>query len=282
MVRFFGKPTAGAFTDPGADPSFCSNGYFCRVDPGCGYSLCSNERYLIHNTFPVDEEVWLTREGVAQGKDDVVTRALQWMDSLSYAHDVIINEDTVRTGADSITIVAQVENPGQHDVIVSAIVSTTEGSVVDSVMFVKAAVGSKWEAFVGAPHAPGRYNVSVRTDDVTSMTYRRLPNIAGFTSIVTGVNEDAENLPREFGLSQNYPNPFNPRTAISYQLPAVSKIKVVIYDFLGRVIAVVVNETKQPGIHQATWDASGFSSGIYFYRLTAENFVETRKMILIR
>jgi hypothetical protein len=74
MVRFFGEPTAGAYTDLDDNPYFYSNNYLCRVDPACTYSNVNNERYMIHKAFPVDEGVWLTRDGVARGEDDVVAR----------------------------------------------------------------------------------------------------------------------------------------------------------------------------------------------------------------
>jgi hypothetical protein len=97
-------------------------------------------------------------------------------------------------------------------------------------------------------------------------------------------------IPEKFQLLQNYPNPFNPTTVISYQLPVVSEVKLVVYDMLGREIAVLVNERKVPGRYEAKFDASGLASGIYFYRLQARqtdggqagNFVQTRKLVLLK
>ena len=81
---------------------------------------------------------------------------------------------------------------------------------------------------------------------------------------------------------QNYPNPFNPETVIEYILPNASEITIVIYNLNGKVVERLV-ETKQPeGYHRATWDASKLSSGIYFYRLQAGEFVQTRKMVLLK
>jgi outer membrane protein assembly factor BamB len=97
----------------------------------------------------------------------------------------------------------------------------------------------------------------------------------------TGITE-SDNPPEAFSLSQNYPNPFNPSTVISYQLPVVSKVTLIVYDLLGREIAVLVNEEKQPGVYEIEFDASNFSSGIYLYRIKAGSFMETRKMILLR
>jgi hypothetical protein len=91
-----------------------------------------------------------------------------------------------------------------------------------------------------------------------------------------------ELLPGSFSLHQNYPNPFNPTTAISYQLSAVSKIKLVIYDLLGREIAVLVDETKAPGSYAVTFDGAGLASGVYLYRMQAGSFTETKRLLLLR
>ncbi len=89
-------------------------------------------------------------------------------------------------------------------------------------------------------------------------------------------------VPSEFGLSQNYPNPFNPTTAISYQLSAVSFVSLKILDILGRDVATLVQEQRQPGFYTVRWDAAGLPSGVYFCRLQAGGFVDTKKMILAK
>lgn len=89
-------------------------------------------------------------------------------------------------------------------------------------------------------------------------------------------------IPEEFALNSNYPNPFNPSTAISFQLSAVSDVELCIYDMNGRKIASLINDNKPAGYYEIYWDASNFSSGIYFYRLQAGDFVETKKMLLIK
>ncbi len=85
---------------------------------------------------------------------------------------------------------------------------------------------------------------------------------------------------KEFALSQNYPNPFNPKTVVRSQLPVASEVKLAVYDLLGREIAVLVNERRSPGNYQDTFDGTGLASGVYLYRLTAGDFVQTRPMIL--
>jgi hypothetical protein len=90
------------------------------------------------------------------------------------------------------------------------------------------------------------------------------------------------NLPNCITLFDNYPNPFNPSTLISFSLPKASKVSLIVYDNLGRVVKILVNEDKPAGKHQMSFNASELSSGIYFYTLRADNFTETKKLILIK
>jgi endo-1,4-beta-xylanase len=96
------------------------------------------------------------------------------------------------------------------------------------------------------------------------------------------VSESPSMLPAEFELGQNYPNPFNPATVVSSQLSVVSDVRLVIYDVLGREVSVLVNERRSAGTYRDVFDGTGLASGVYFYRLQAGNFVQTRKMILVK
>lgn len=88
--------------------------------------------------------------------------------------------------------------------------------------------------------------------------------------------------PVSFHLYQNYPNPFNPATSIKYEISQSSFVSLKIYNVLGIEIAAIVNETKQQGAYEVSWDASAFPSGVYFYELTAGEFKERKKMVLIK
>ena len=99
----------------------------------------------------------------------------------------------------------------------------------------------------------------------------------------TGVREGTANLtPQQFLMFQNYPNPFNPATAIQYQLPRNCFVTLKVYTLLGKEIATLVNKELPAGSYTAEWNASALASGIYFYRLQAGNFVETKKLILLK
>jgi hypothetical protein len=91
-----------------------------------------------------------------------------------------------------------------------------------------------------------------------------------------------EKIPTEFILAQNYPNPFNPTTKIKYSIPKESFVKIAIYDILGKEIATLVNEGKPTGNYEIQFNASNLPSGVYFYRMQAGNFIETKKMVLIK
>lgn len=114
---------------------------------------------------------------------------------------------------------------------------------------------------------------------------------AGLTFIFTphpvSVVHLSNEIPGKFSLFQNYPNPFNPQTKIKFDVPQnvksqTSNVKLVVYDLLGREAATLVNEELTPGTYQADWDASNFSSGVYFCKITAGDFVETKKMVLMK
>ena len=106
--------------------------------------------------------------------------------------------------------------------------------------------------------------------------------------------KDEYGLPLTYSLEQNYPNPFNPKTDIRYQIAPARPdesgqsggdggfVSLKIYDVLGREVATLVNEVKPPGIYSVSWNANGFPSGVYFYRLQVKSFVETKKLLLLK
>jgi parallel beta-helix repeat protein len=108
------------------------------------------------------------------------------------------------------------------------------------------------------------------------------PDMGAQEEQVTLDVEETTGIPTSYMLGQNYPNPFNPTTAVSFQLPAVSDVKLVVYDILGREVEVLVNEKKNPGRYEVHFDASRLASGVYFYRLEAGQFVSTKKLVVLR
>lgn len=100
-----------------------------------------------------------------------------------------------------------------------------------------------------------------------------------YTSFVPSQNS---NTPSSFKLYQNFPNPFNPGTTIKVDLVKTSSVKFFIYDIIGKVVLEIKEQALTPGSYEFNWDASGFSSGIYFYRIITDNFSDTKKMVLCK
>lgn len=98
----------------------------------------------------------------------------------------------------------------------------------------------------------------------------------------TGIKNEINQIPITYSLSQNYPNPFNPVTTISYQIPKMSYVELKVFDLLGREIAVLMNKETAAGKYDVKFDGSNLSSGVYFYRLKASGYVETKKLLLIK
>ncbi len=89
-------------------------------------------------------------------------------------------------------------------------------------------------------------------------------------------------FPCKYSLNQNYPNPFNPSTQINFFVPKAIDVTLKVYDVLGREIAVLVNERKQHGEYNVTWNVEGVPSGVYFYRIVAGDFIQTKKMVVVK
>jgi hypothetical protein len=102
------------------------------------------------------------------------------------------------------------------------------------------------------------------------------------SEMVTAVEKTSPERPIQFSLFQNYPNPFNPSTTISFSLPSRAFVTLKIFDVMGRDVSTVVSEEMAAGNYTRSWNASGFSSGIYFYRLQAGTLTETKRLILMR
>ena len=120
--------------------------------------------------------------------------------------------------------------------------------------------------------------------------FNHLTNAWKFSMNIMGENlrkdagEVAKNLPipTEYGLDQNYPNPFNPSTRIDYRLPENNYVSLAVYDILGNLVTTLVNQEMEAGYHSVNWNAVGFSSGIYFYRIHSGSYVSTKKLILLK
>jgi hypothetical protein len=111
-----------------------------------------------------------------------------------------------------------------------------------------------------------------------------MPDIGAFENLLGPlVSVDQErSKPTEWVLHQNYPNPFNPSTTIRYEMPRASHVTLTVHDVLGREVATLVNGVQEPGYKSVEWDARSMSSGVYFYRIRAGEFLQTKKLLLLR
>ncbi|MCW8817038.1 MAG: T9SS type A sorting domain-containing protein [Ignavibacteriaceae bacterium] len=118
------------------------------------------------------------------------------------------------------------------------------------------------------------YNRALTTDEVDSLFNEQpSPNY---------INSTSSNINSEFALKQNYPNPFNPNTQIRYSIPQSSNVVIKVFDILGNEIEALVNEEKPSGTYELNWNEVNLPSGVYFYRIQAGSFIETKKMVLLR
>lgn len=97
-----------------------------------------------------------------------------------------------------------------------------------------------------------------------------------------GIHPTSSEIPNEYSLSQNYPNPFNPNSNIKFQISKLSDVRLIVFDALGREVETLVNRQLKPGTYEVDFDGSKLSSGVYFYKLVANDFTETKKMVLVK
>ena len=132
----------------------------------------------------------------------------------------------------------------------------------------------------------GKYTFSLNICEAQANTLYKGNRILGLkfttTGTTTAVHSMGESVITSYALHDCYPNPFNPATTISYQLPAKNRVTLKIYDSRGREVANLVNAEQSAGEYSVTWNASQISSGVYFARLTAGSFIQTRKMLLLK
>ena len=141
--------------------------------------------------------------------------------------------------------------------------------------------GTTWDLVNDGLWPPEVRSVAI---DAEGYFYAGMANGGVFRSTAaTGAREGGlSSLPSVCTLEQNYPNPFNPRTVVSSQLPVASNVRLVVYDVLGREVAVLVDERRVAGFYQDVFDGKGFASGVYIYRLAAGSFVTSRRMVLLK
>ncbi len=164
---------------------------------------------------------------------------------------------------------------------------TASGPTGGSYNGVTGADGSvSFQTATGAKRPPGEWCFEVTNVTHGTFTYDSGSNAATYTcesGVVYSVGSgDLLAIPTEYSVTQNYPNPFNPATEIGFNLPKSTHVSLVVYNLLGQEIETLVDGELGAGSHSVTFDATQYSSGIYFYRLQTNDFAETKKMVLVK
>ncbi|MCW8812739.1 MAG: T9SS type A sorting domain-containing protein [Chlorobium sp.] len=397
-AKFFGRPPVAAFSGMVLYNQPYKPGYYlqCPDVTFVDHYFPSEIRWA--QEFPDFEEVWLTPDGVANDEDDVVNRALDWMNNLVFPHTVATDKKYYSQNEDTVYLSTIIENPNSHQLSARGYIHNLNDVLIDSLDLTKQAFTDEGEIWIGnkiAPVGEDFFKVSLTAFDQTASTSFTAPNATRFATagsviidslivtynsfartytinalvkndgqttsvnnlqifmssedssitylygsltvdslaaqqvsqatgsytvrvdtnlfsgvfdfdfaissngwqywentvmyIVTGVEEE-ELQPLTFNLEQNYPNPFNPSTTFRYSIPTQSKVVIKVYDILGNEIAILMDEEKQVGTYELTWNAANLPSGVYFYQLRAvdpstgsgQGFVKTKKMLLLK
>ena len=224
---------------------------------------------------PTEEQV-LVGDINSSGSIDV-------LDLMVVIYEIILGGNSSKTQPASIATITQTDQ---------TVSIKTDGAVAG----VQLHTTGDWQ--MGTPSLDGfeiqSANVIVLIYSLTGATFSgttELFTYAGEMEITDVIVADANGnavetaiaqLPAEFALFQNYPNPFNPTTQINYQLPATCSVLLAIYNLQGRLVETLVNEPQNPGYYSVSFDGSGYSSGVYFYRLSTPEFQNVKKMVLLR
>jgi len=177
-------------------------------------------------------------------------------------------------------------NNAELEIEVSADVIIETGSAIRNSLYGISKVGLNTKiGFIGKMEEGPAFILKGKDAKILSLKKGKANNndyIVMKNEMATDIVKEKTVIPKEFSLAQNYPNPFNPSTTISYQLPQNGLVTLKVYDVLGNEVATLVNEEKPAGNYEAKFDASNLSSGTYIYKISAGNFIQTKKMILMK
>jgi predicted GH43/DUF377 family glycosyl hydrolase len=172
-----------------------------------------------------------------------------------------------------------------------------DGGAATAIGFAHSVDGIQWTKYsanpVFSPGSPGTWDESrvefgsvVRQGSLLKFWYSGYGpygwQIGYATSALVTTVPGTVPLPSEYRLADAYPNPFNPSTTIEYEVPAVARVQIIIFDALGQRVATLVDEVQQPGYHKVQWSPKEQASGVYFYQMNAPAFSETKKLVLLK
>lgn len=188
--------------------------------------------------------------------------------------------DTLQNSGDTVSYFVSILNYGNSPLTISGV---TSNNPVFTVVNFPSLVQPNQYGLAQIKFTPTAVNqnftgeLTINNNDSTLKV-----QLHGISGNPIGITQISNEVPREFALSQNYPNPFNPQTNIEFRIARRSMVKLVVFDMLGKEIETIVNGSLSPGTYKVNWDAAKLTSGIYFYRLQAGDFTQTKKMMLIK
>lgn len=221
-------------------------------------------------------------------------------DSVNYTVSVFHNYTDGQLTNNLSTRSGYIENKGLHTVDLSYPIYLAQntsfylylylsdgGQPFDRTSDVPVLLGSESRVIVKSKSYPGQSYLKSGTNWIDFYTIDSTGNfcIKGLfvdDTTTTGTQNTGSEIPENYSLSQNYPNPFNPSTTITFAIPENDFVTLRIYDVLGREVKTLISRVMNAGTHKITFDASKLSSGMYYYKITTNNFTDTKKMILIR
>lgn len=230
---------------------------------------------IIPDSPPGVDPIGLLRQQFNQWKDSLRTRPDPFLSG------AFLNQDTLPANGSAQATLTIVPKNNSDTVLQSGLTilithtgSGVVGAVIDS-------ANGRYATIITAPTSAGTDTFTVRVVSGTDTVRIASRPVLHYTT-ATSANSNGLFGPTSFVLEQSYPNPFNPSTTISFAIPYSTFVILKMYDLLGREVATLVDKPLQPGRYTITWDATGHPSGVYYYRLVAGLFTDTKNLILLK
>ena len=189
---------------------------------------------------------------------------------------------TTNFGAVWTSISSNLPNAPANDIVIDPVFLSTLYLATDVGVMISTNDGASWSVYSqGIPSSVPCHDLTLHnpTRKLVVWTHGRSAYATNVEPVgIVNQNE----IPQSFSLSQNYPNPFNPSTKIKYSIPKEGFVSLTIYDITGKSVMNLVNQDQKSGVYEAEFNAVNLSSGVYFYTLSSADFIETKKMILVR
>lgn len=224
---------------------------------GYSYDDLTSEDYATIKYSPEGQQEWVSKYNGAGGDFDIATSIKSdikgdiYVTGYSYDFNSKENYATVKYNSSGVEQWTEIYNGASNG---SDLASTLFSDINDNI-----------------------YVTGYSYDGPNSVDYVTLK----YTQTV-GITQNSNSIVNEFELKQNYPNPFNPVTKINYELPITNYVSLKIFDISGKEVSILVNQVQTKGSYEVSFDASGLTSGIYFYKLETKNFSSTKKMLLVK